>query len=317
MSTLIKYIPISFYSVILGLAGFAIALQKIEQISGIPPVVSPYFLFFALLVFTFITIFYLMKIAMFPEEFKSEFCHSNKLNFFPAFSISLLLFSVAFLEINLTAARVMWISGAILNLFFTLKILSFWIQHEKLEITHMNPAWFIPVVGNILVPAPGAALFSKEISWFFFAIGIIFWIILFSILFNRIVFHFRMPEKLFPTFFILIAPPAVGFISYVKLTGAVNDFARVLFYFALFLFVLLAWQIKYIHISKFFLSWWAYSFPMAAITIATVLMFRQTNLVFFQGLAYLLFFVLFIIILGLSIKTIQAIGKKQIFVKED
>lgn len=211
----------------------------------------------------------------------------------------------------------MWISGAILNLFFTLKILSFWIQHEKLEITHMNPAWFIPVVGNILVPAAGAALFSKEISWFFFAVGIIFWIVLFSILFNRIVFHIRMPEKLFPTFFILIAPPAVGFISYVKLTGAVNDFARVMYYFALFTLVLLAWQLKYIRISKFFLSWWAYSFPMAAITIATILMFRQTNLVFFQGLAYLLFFVLFIIILGLSIKTVQAIWNKQVFVKEE
>lgn len=85
MNALIKFVPISLYSVILGLAGFAIALQKIEQISGVPPVVSPYFLFFALLVFTVITIFYLIKIAIFPEEFKSEFRHPNKLNFFSGF----------------------------------------------------------------------------------------------------------------------------------------------------------------------------------------------------------------------------------------
>jgi tellurite resistance protein len=317
VSSIVKYFPISFYSVVLGLAGFAIALQKVEQISGLTVAFSQYILYFVLLVFAVITLLYLLKIVIAPEEFKTEFRHPNKINFFPAFSISLLLFSVALLEINILAARILWIFGVILNLYFTLKILSYWIQHTKLEITHMNPVWFLPVVGNIIVPVAGVALFSKEISWFFFSIGLVFWLILFSILFNRILFHSPMPEKLLPTFFILIAPPAVGFISYVKLSGVVNDFARVLFYFALFVFVLLAVQLKYIYRPKFFLSWWAYAFPIAAITIAAVLMFRQTEIEFFKWLAYFLFFVLFWVILGLSVKTIRALGKKEIFVKED
>ena len=36
-----------------------------------------------------------------------------------------------------------------------------------------------------------------------------------------------LPERLLPTVFILIAPPAVGFIAYVRLTGGVDVFAQI------------------------------------------------------------------------------------------
>jgi len=311
------YFPISFYAAILGLTGLAIAMQKIEQLAGISVEISRYVLYLAVLVFAVITVMYLIKVAVAPAEFKSEFRHPIKMNFFAAFSISLLLFSAAFLDINQMAARIFWVAGVIIHLLLTLNILSFWIQNTKLELNHMNPVWFLPVVGNLIVPVAGAALFSKEISWFFFSIGLIFWVILFTILFSRLLFHNPLAEKFLPTLFILLAPPAVGFISYVKLTGAVNDFARVLYYFALFIFILLIVQFKYIYKSKFFLSWWAYSFPIAALTMATALMFRQTKMEFFRGLAYVLFVILLAVIVGLIIKTIQALVNKKVFVKEE
>jgi tellurite resistance protein len=70
-TSIIKYFPISFYSVVIGLAGFAVALQKIEQISGIPIAISQYVLYFVLLVFALVTLLYLLKIVIAPEEFKS------------------------------------------------------------------------------------------------------------------------------------------------------------------------------------------------------------------------------------------------------
>lgn len=312
----IRNFPISFFSIILGLSGFAIAFQKAEQILQIPFAISDYILYIALFVFSIITMIYLLKIILAPRDVMAEFRHSNKLNFFPAFSISLLLFSIAFLDINLTVTRYLWISGVALHLLFTIKTMSFWIQHDGLEASDMNPAWFIPIVGNILVPVAGVAVYPAEISWFFFSIGLLFWIVLFTILINRLLFHKPMHEKLLPTLFIMIAPPAVGFISYVKLTGAVNDFSRILFYFALFILLLLIAQIKYLYRSRFFLSWWAYSFPLSAITIATSLMFHKTEMIFFRGLAYFLLSILCIVIIGLIFKTIVAITKRQICVEE-
>lgn len=312
----IKNFPVSFYSMVLGLAGLTIAFQKAEELLGLPVSVSSGLLYFALAVFGVITIVYMLKIVLFREEVAAELRHPVRLNFLPAFSISLLLFSIAFLEINLTASRTFWIIGAALQLLFTIKVLSFWIQSENLEVTHMNPAWFIPVVGNILVPVAGVTVFNVEISWFFFSIGAIFWIILFAILIYRIIFHKPIQSKLLPTFFIFIAPPAVGFISYVKLSGVLNDLGRALYYFAIFLLLLLISQFRYIHKSRFYLSWWAYSFPLAALTIASALMFHLTDGSFYRILAYTLLAFLSVIVLLLLGKTGVSVWNRQICVEE-
>jgi tellurite resistance protein len=313
----IRYFPISFFAIILGLSGFSIASQKVQQLLNINVPISQYLVYLSVLIFALISVMYILKIILAHEEFMSDWRHPIRMNFMAAFSISLLLFSVAFLDINTTAAKIFWITGAVIHLLITLRILTFWIQHNKLEMTHLNPVWFIPVVGNIIVPLAGVALFSAEISWFFFSIGMIFWIVLFSILFNRILFHKPFPEKLLPTFFILLAPPAIGFVAYVKLSGALNDFARTLYYFALFIFILLVVQLKYIYKAKFFLSWWAYSFPIAAITIATVLMYKQSEQVFFKDLAYFMYVLLVGVIIALLVRTVKAMSKKQVCVKEE
>ncbi len=313
----IKYFPVSFFSMILGMVGFTIAFQKVEQILQAPIHFSLYILILTLVFFVFISIIYLVKIIRFKDDVKNEFNHPVKLSFFPTFSISLLLLSIAFLPINMFISKYLWIFGIIIHFFFTIKIISIWIQHTKFEITHMNPAWFIPAVGNILVPVVGVSHFSFELSWFFFSVGLFFWITLFIIFFNRIIFHNPLHDKLLPTFFILIAPPAIGFISLVKLVGEVNEFSKILYYFGLFIFFILFAQINLFKKIKFYISWWAYSFPMAAITIASILMFHETNIEMFKYLSWILFSILNIIIILLLIKTTIAISKKEICIEEE
>ncbi len=313
----IKHFPVSFFSMILGMAGFTIAFEKIEHILKLSTHISWYILFLTLVIFGIIFIVYLVKIIKFNPEVKKEFNNPIKLSFFPTFSISLLLLSIAFLPVNSVASKYFWIFGAIIHLMFTIKIVSIWIQHTKFEIKHMNPAWFIPAVGNMLVPIAGVTHFSKEISWFFFSIGVFFWIILLVIFFNRIIFHKPLPAKLLPTLFILIAPPAVGFISLVKLTGSINDFSKIFYYFALFLTLLLFAQVSMFKKIRFYLSWWAYSFPIAAITIASILMFLETKMIIFKYISLIFFGLLSIIIIFLLIKTTFAILKKEICIEEE
>jgi tellurite resistance protein len=126
-----------------------------------------------------------------------------------------------------------------------------------------------------------------------------------------------MSEKLLPTFFILIAPPAVGFISYVKLNTAVDNFAKTLYYFALFLVIFLLAQIKIFSKIKFYLSWWAYSFPIASVTIATALIYKQTQLLFYKPIFLSLMSLLTIFIIILIFNTVKAIIKKDICVIEE
>ena len=313
----IKYFPISFFSVILGMAGFAIAFQKAETILKITLNLSQYILTVTVIFFVIVFLIYLIKMIKFHNEVKMEFNHPIKLSFFPTFSISLLLLSIAFLSVNPIISKYLWISGTIIHFILTIIIISILIQHNKFEIKQMNPSWLIPAVGNILVPVAGVSHFSSEISWFFFSIGFIFWIILLIIFFNRIIFHSPLSNKLLPTLFILIAPPAVGFISFVKLTSGINEFAKILYYFALFLVFLLFAQIKLFYKIKFYLSWWAYSFPIAAITIATILMFHETRVIVFKYISLTLFALLCLVISVLLIKTTIAIFRKEICIEEE
>jgi len=307
----LEHFPVAFFSVVMGTSGLAIAWQKAHAVLDAPAAIGQALAWWALALFALVALVYAAKWAAHPAAVRAETGHPVKLNFFPAISISLLLLSATFLADQPDMARVLWLIGAPLHLGFTLYVMSSWIHHSHYQIQHANPAWFIPVVGNVVVPVAGVAVAPVEISWFFFSIGIVFWLALFTIVLNRLFFHEPLPARLTPTLFILIAPPAVGFIAYLKLTGSLDGFARVLYYTALFLTLLLAANAARFFRVPFFLSSWAYSFPLAAITIATLAMVERVG-GGFASLSLLLLGVLSAVLALLTARTLLAIGRGEI-----
>ncbi len=312
----LQHFPMAWFSTVMGMAGFTIAWTRAGTQLGAPPVIGQILLGVTVTAFAVLVLLYASKLVRFRAAVVKELGHPVKLSFFATFSIALLLLGIATLHSAPAVSQVLWGVGAVLHLLFTLYVMSVWINHTHFQIHHMNPAWFIPVVGNILVPIAGVHHASVEVSWFFFSIGLVFWLVLLTIVYYRMVFHDPLPERLVPTMFILIAPPAVGFISYLALSGGLDAFARVLYYAGLFLTLLLLSQVGRFARLKFFLSWWAYSFPMAAITIATLLMYQHTGLPFFRGLSYALLAILSAVIAVLVVRTAVGVARKEICVEE-
>lgn len=308
----LAHFPVAFFASVMGLSGLAIAAQKAEHVmaldTGVPPLLA------AVAAGCFITLagFYAAKAILHWHAVCEEFEHPVKLHFFPTISISLILLSIITLEHNRVAAEWLFLAGVPLHFVFTLAVLHYWFNREHFQVVHLSPAWFIPIVGNVLVPISGASLGYVELSWFFFSIGIVFWIALFAIILNRVIFHNPLPERLAPTLFILIAPPAVGFLAYVRLTGTLDAFSRILFHFALFMTVFLLTQGPRLLRLKFFLSWWAYSFPLAAITVASWLMYEKTGNDTFVPLATGLLLILAFAVAGLVARTVLAIARGEI-----
>jgi tellurite resistance protein len=280
----------------------------VAALLGWPVMMSHALGLFTLAVFAVLLITYLAKIARFPEAARNELNHPVMSAFVPTISISMLLLAVCMLPLWPAFATWLWGLGTALHLILTLHIVRSWIDREHFQLGHINPAWFIPAVGNVVVPLAGAQLGQVELSWFFFAVGVSFWIILLVIVFYRILFHDPLPPNLLPTLFILIAPPAVGFLAYMGLTGGrVDAFARILYYLALFFTLLLVIEFPRFARLPFFLSWWAYSFPSAAVTAATFVMAGLTRSAFLHRLALVELAVLSLLLLLLLVKTAQAI----------
>jgi tellurite resistance protein len=317
--TRLKNFPVAFFSVIMGLAGLSIAWQKAQMAFGMRIDMAGGLRWLALALFAVIGLLYLAKLIRYRQAVAKELAHPIQLNFFPTISISMILLGATLLGTSPAAAAVLWIIGSAMHLLFTLYVTGLWIHHEHFEIQHINPAWFIPVLGNVLVPIAGVPLGYSELSWFFFSIGIVFWLLLLTIIVYRMLFHHPLPDRLLPTLFILIAPPAAGFVAYVQLSGfAPGDgpdaFARVLYYTALFLTLLLLTQVGRFVRLHFFLSWWAYSFPLAAITVATLIMLDLTGLVAFAIVGWCLLSAVTLIVVFLLYRTAVAIGRRGICV---
>jgi tellurite resistance protein len=213
-------------------------------------------------------------------------------------------------------AFIAWVIGSSLHLFITIRIVSSWIYRTHYEIKHANPAWFMPVVGNIIVPIIGVKIAPVEISWFFFSIGILFWLILLSIVLNRIFFYDPLPERLMPTLFILLAPPSIGSIAWSNLIGKFDNFSHMLYYVALFMVLILFYNARRFLIRTFFISAWVYSFPLVAFTLATMQMAKFSNLGFFFWLGNGMLYLSSIIILILLVRTLIAMWHNEICLPE-
>lgn len=313
----LAHMPITLFGMVMGMAGFTIATQKGETLLGWSHLTSQILTILTFILFGVLALAYLMKWVRHADEVRAEFNHVVRLSFFPATSISLILLSILALKLNHTLALWLWGLGAPLQLLFTLIIISNWMHHEKFQIHHANPAWFIPIVGNILVPITGAELGFLHLSWFFFSIGLVFWIVLLTILMNRYFFHAPTPGKLMPTLFILIAPPAVGFISWHELhPGGLDDMGHILYNFGLFITLMLFFQAKRFVTIPFGLPFWAFTFPIAAITIATFIMYSLTGLIFYAYLGGFLFIFLTMLITYLVVRTVQAMLGRKICIPE-
>jgi tellurite resistance protein len=311
----LKFYPIMMFAIVMGISGLTIAYQKAAEFIGFPHAIGNAMMYIALGLFSIISLIYIIKLIKYPKAVMNEWKHPVRINFFSAISISMLMLAIITRHDFHTLGATFWYVGTAMHMFMTLYTISFWINHNQ-EIGHSNPAWFIPIVGNVLVPVGGIGLASKMVLMYFFSVGVFFWIIFLAIIFNRIIFHHQLAQKFLPTLFILLAPPAVAFIAYFKLFGEVDTFATFVYSIAVFFTFMLAFMFRQFIGLKYFISWWAFIFPLAAMAIAAMVMYHKTQDVFSMYLAYTMMGVTTLMTLAVLYQTIRHMFMHEICIQE-
>lgn len=312
----LRYFPIVLFASVMGVAGLAISLRLIENIYEFSHMIST-------IVAALATVMFLINIGIliyrwikFKEDVKVDFNHPVRMNFFGAISISLFLLGMLYYDYNESLSFIVWLTGAIVQFVLTLAVLSNLIWKLEFKLPQFNPTWFIPMVGNIVAPLSGVYHVAPWVNWTFFSIGVLFSIIYFTIFMNRIFFQDAPPAPLLPSFFILLAPPGIGFVSYVRLAGDLDIFAYILFGVAFYLGLLFLYQIRRFLSGPFFLSWWAFLFPSAAVTNATIHMQQFTGDSFLAIVYHLQVIGLILLTIYLFVKTIGLWLEGKLCVKE-
>ncbi|MEF7616974.1 SLAC1 anion channel family protein [Aquincola sp. MAHUQ-54] len=258
---LLARLSIAMFSTVMGIGGLSNAWAIAHRAFGVPLVVSQVLLVVAVLSFGVLVVAHLAKLGFCFAEVAEEFMHPVRSNFFPAVSVAMIVLSIGTRAYVPEVAHALWWVGAAMHLAFAITLIRRWILHAQDE-SVLTPAWFIPVVGNILVPVGGVPLGYVEISWFFFSVGLVFWLAFFTIVLHRVLFVPAMSQRSMPTLFILLAPPSIGLSAYLAFTGGQAGALGDIFYcLALFIAMLLASLGRYVAHGPFFMSWWAITFP--------------------------------------------------------
>lgn len=316
-SSWLAHVPVGLFASVMGLAGLGLAWRTAHELLAWPAWIGEALLALAAVSFAGTALIYALRALRYPALFLGDCRHPLRSSFLAAITVGAMLLSIGLDRYAPGLAPILWFIAATSHLIIAVLVMAQWCRRNH-EIQHSNPAWFIPVVGNIVAPIGGVLYGFPEYSWFFFSVGVVFWLVLFPILLNRILFHGQMPAKLLPTLFILLAPPAVSCVAYLGLNGGQPDaLVRILLYTGLFIGLLLLALAPMLAKVPFALSWWAYTFPAAAISIAVLRGGHAIGGAFLAQLGPVLLILASVVVLTVSARTLTALIGGRLFLPEN
>ena len=314
----LEFLPVSLFRAIMGISGLSFCWGWAEKIWGFIPGIKSGVGIIGLTLFLVLTTAYLIKWRKYPSLVKAEFEHPVSVSFFGTFIISLLLLPGIILSYSRPIAIAIWAAGAILMFVFAWFVLRKWLTHQQ-DPGNAYPAWFIPIVGTLDVPVVGSQLpiyGIYEICLLFYGIGVLFAIIIFTIVISRLLFQPPLPEALAPTILILVAPFALAFSGYESLTGGQDMMAGIFYYFDLFLLLIFGSKILLIPACcPFRVTWWSVSFPMVAFTLASFRYASHKSSVIYQIIPAVMLTMSTLIISYLLVVTFYKIFTNQLLLK--
>lgn len=304
----LRYLPVSLFGSVMSVAGLALAWRLASKAYGADIAVSNAIGIAALALFAVLALCYLGKLARHPELVRQEFTHPVLASFFGTVGISILLLSSVIGIYSKDGQLALWSVGAAVTLALSVIMISRLLDGNAAPAS-VVPAWLIAGVGSLDIVVTGGALpaWTREINLLAAAIGGVSAVVFFVLIFSRLIHHAPLAEPMRPSKMILVAPFAVGFIAYVNLAGKVDMFAALLFYFALFLFVIIGYRLA-VKPAPFSPAWWAIGFPMAALCNCALMYAGAAGGGALAAIAVILLALLTLSIAALALRTIYALA---------
>jgi len=326
-ATPLKFLMPGWFSLVMGLCGLALAWRAGEaalgeMATGAALVLSGV----ALMVFLVLAAASLLRWQRYPQALEEDLKHPVRHAFVATVPVSLLLLATCGHALGLQGAvlQTIWWAGSLLQLWVTLWVLGRWLAPMPNAGTSaqagalwpgVTPVLFIPVVGNVVAPLAGVGLGHEVWSAAQLGIGVLFWPVVLVLLLTRRLAHSPLPERLLPTWFITVAPPAViglGMLQFQAPAWVAQGFWGV----ALFNLLWVGAQAKRMAGQPFGVAFWALSFPLAAFTALTLRLAALHKLPAMQTGGMLMLAVTSLVVVGLVLATVRGLRNGSLLAPE-
>ncbi len=282
MINYIRHLPIGFFGSVVGLATLSIAWHVAHNLLDVPAWAGVYIGYLAIADFLLISVAYIAKVFLYWENVKAEFIHPVTGSLFSLIPGSFIFIAGILLNRMPAFAAQLWHAGVIMMFLFMIVIVHEW-MHQKINSVVASPTWLVPVTILSAIPFIGFS-FEVHAMWLIarlsFAGGLILAIALFVIVLSGLFFGKKQSAREDSALFILSAPFVMSFLSYIRITGSIDEFANVLYYASFFLFIaLLPKLISVFKSGPFRTSWWGTGFPLSLMAIAALRYVEDQNLI--------------------------------------
>ncbi len=318
--TPLKFLGAGWFGSVMGLCGLALAWHRATPLMG--EMADSAALILGLLaggLFVLLAGFYLLRRQRYPQAALEDFRHPVRHPMVAALPISLLL--LAAVAVTLTGpgllARGVWMLGAAWQFAVTLWVLKRWLNGNGqggLTWAGVTPALILSVVGNVLVPLAGLPLGYGAWSAAQFGVGLFFWPVVVLLLFVRIAINGMWSERLLPSTFITIAPPAAAGLVALQ-WGAPALLGWTAWGVALFFLLWSAAVFRRALAQPFSIAFWALSFPLTAFCALT-LRLGQEGPAWFQALSMMLLALSSLVVAALALATVKGLRSGSLLVAE-
>lgn len=314
----LEHLPVTLFAAVMGLGGLALAWRRASLVWGVPRWPFVLLLVLASAVFVLVAAAYAAKWVRHRAAARAELGHPIRMAFVPTITIAILILGTAYADVAPALARVLWWIGAVGHLIATVVVISTWFRRSDIGAGHVTPAWFIPIVGNVITPLAARSIGNLELAWFAFGVGVVFWIALLPLLLQRVLLHEpALPPRMLPTIAIFIAPPSVIMLSWNTLAGTVDDaFGRITYAAAIFFVILLLAQAPTLLRQPFAVPFLAYTFPLAAAAAAAIAMAGASALVAADVIAIALLALASAVVAAVITLTLRAAIRGELLVPE-
>ena len=261
------------FAAALGILGLASVWRAMAELYGWPGGVADAICLLAALISGVLGFLVLARLARAPGSVAQEELSDPVQAPFTVipFIVLMLLGTTGLAPHAKSAANVLFFIGLIGSLLLGGRIVGGWLA-GPIDERCAHPAYYLAVLGPGLIGSLGAAtLGHRDLAWMCLGLGLIGWLIVASVISNRLTFGPALPPSLAATRAIEIAPPAVASTAYLGLNGdRVDPFVLGL---AGFCVLMLLAQLHLLPIYRklpLFPNYWAFGFPLAAVTALAV-----------------------------------------------
>lgn len=303
-------VPASFFSMVLGLGTLATAWRGASRAYAVSPWLADALLAASAVLWVALFAAQVVRAATAPAKLRAELENPVE-GSLAAFAPASLLALAAGASVHYhDLAHVLFWIGAAWQLTFAVWIVGRWLR-GSVEPKLVTPAMHLPpVVGNLLAAVAAGAVGQAEVGWLFFGAGAVTWLVLAALLLVRHLSEGELAPALRPLLGIELAPPALALVAWQVLQGgAVDPPSRTLLGVSLFVGLVLIRLAGRLRDAPFTAAYWAFAFPVAALSAATLRMASAAPRSIAANLALPLFVVANALVAAIVYNTVVALSR--------